>query len=119
VEERQKRIMGLLVAIIHRGFTVLIDCTLLCLLGLSEGHVSRPLNQCMTLKHLTVVLLLIAGVRGVLPWVRSWRPTRHGRLAGATLLGGPDHILPRLGPLLPTRIHPEIRRVGEKLDNMD
>jgi hypothetical protein len=40
-------------------------------------------------------------------------------LAGATLLGGPSCILMVLGPFLTMRIHPEIRRIEEELDNND
>jgi hypothetical protein len=35
-------------------------------------------------------------------------------LAGATSLGGPGHILPVHGLLLPMRIHPEIRDGKER-----
>jgi hypothetical protein len=105
VEERPKaRISGLFVAFIHRGFTILIDC----LLGVAEGHVGGPLHRCMPLKHHTVIIPLIAGVRGVVTWARR-RPMNHWHLAGATPLGGPSHILVVLGPFLTTRIHPEIK----------
>jgi hypothetical protein len=95
------RITGLFAAFIHRGFTIHIDCTLLCLLGVLDGQVGGPLNRCMPLKHLTVIL--IAGVRRVVMWAR--RPTSHRCLAGATLLGGPSRILPVLGPFLVMRVH--------------
>jgi hypothetical protein len=79
--------------------------------------VGGPLNRSMLLKHLTVILILIAGVRRVV--MRRRRPTRHGclALAGATLHGSLGHILSVLGPLLMTRIRLEIRRVEEKLGN--
>jgi hypothetical protein len=99
---------GLLAAFIHRGFTIVIDCTLLCLLGVLDGQVGRPLNRRMPLKHLTVILILIAGVRRMVTWMRR-RPMNCRHLAGAPLLGAPDHILSVLGPLLTTRVHPEIR----------
>jgi hypothetical protein len=90
---------------------ILIDCTLLCLLGISDGHVAGPLNMCMPLKHLTVIHPIIAGVRGVVTWARRRRPTRHRHLAGVTPLGGPGRILPILGPFLTMRVHPEIREM--------
>jgi hypothetical protein len=112
VEKRPKpRITGLLATFIHRSFTIVIDRVLLCLLGISDGHVGRPLNRCMPLKHLTVFLILIDGVRRMVTWMRR-RPTNHRRLAGATLLGGPDHILPVLGHFLVMRVHPKIREMG-------
>jgi hypothetical protein len=45
--------------------------------------------------------------------VRRRRPTRHGRLTGATALGGLSHILPVLGPLLAMWVHPGIRDIEE------
>jgi hypothetical protein len=66
LEKRPKlRIMGLLATFIHRGFTIVIDCARLCLLGISDGHVGGPLNRCMPLKHFMVFLIFIARVRGV------------------------------------------------------
>jgi hypothetical protein len=103
------RITGLFAAFIHRGFTIHIDCTLLCLLGVLDGQVGGPLNRCMPLKHLIVILILIAGVRRVVMWAR--RPTSHRCLAGATLLGGPGRILPVLGPFLVMRVHTKAREV--------
>jgi hypothetical protein len=82
--------------------------------------VGGPLNRCMPLKHLTVIFPFIARVRGVVMWARRrLRPMSHRRLVGATLLGGPGRILQVLGPLLMTRVHPEIRRVKEKLDTKE
>jgi hypothetical protein len=119
VEERQKtQITGLLATSIHRGFMIVIDCALLCLLGISDGHVGGPLNRCMPLKHLTVFLIFITGVRGVVMWMRR-RSTTCRRLAGVTPLGGPDRLLSVLGPFLLMRIHPEIRGIEEELDNID
>jgi hypothetical protein len=111
VEERPKmRIMGLLTAFIHRGFTIVIDSALLCLLGISDDHMGGPLNRCMPLKHLMLFLIFIAGVRGVVTWtMRRRRSTSRRRLARATPLGCPGRILSVLGPLLEMRIHPEIR----------
>jgi hypothetical protein len=59
------RITGLLAAFIHRGFTIVIDFTLLCLLGVLDGHVGRSLNRCMPLKHFIIIVILIARVRRV------------------------------------------------------
>jgi hypothetical protein len=111
VEERPKAgVMGLLAALIHRSFTIFIDCALLCLLGIADGHVGGLFNRSMPLKHLVVIFSFIAGVRGVVTWMRrGLRPMSHRRLARATPLGGPSFILPVLGPLLMTRAHPEIR----------
>jgi hypothetical protein len=105
VEERPKmRLMGLLATFIHLGFTIVIDCALLCLLGIMDVHVGGPLNRCMPLKHLTVFLIFIVGVRGVMTWMR-WSMSRRC-LSGATPLGGSGHILPMPGPFLMMRIHP-------------
>jgi hypothetical protein len=113
MEERQKtRISGLLATIIHRGFTVLIDSTLLCHLGIANGHVRGALNRIMSLKHLTVILLLFTGMRRMVTWRLGITP--HKRLAGSALLGRPDGILPLLTPFLVARVHPEIT---EKRDN--
>jgi hypothetical protein len=89
-----------------------IDCTLLRLLGIPEGHVGGPLNRRMPLKHLPVWIILIARVRRMMTWRR--RPMRHGRLAlvEAAPLGGPGHILLVLGVLLMRRIHHEMREKG-------
>jgi hypothetical protein len=106
----KERITRLLAAFIHKGFTIVIDCTLLHLLRVLDGHVGRPLNRCMPLKHLMVILILVAGVRRVVTWLRR-RPTSHRRLVSATLLGAPGHILPMLCPFLMTRVHPEIREM--------
>jgi hypothetical protein len=100
-----------LAAFIHKSFTIVIDCTLLHLIGVLDGHVGRPLNTRMPLKHLTVILILITRVRRVVTWTRR-RPTSHRRLAGVTPLGGSDHILPVLGPFLAMSVHPEIRGMG-------
>jgi hypothetical protein len=64
----------------------------------------------MPLKHLTLFLIFIAGVRGVVTWTRR-RSTTRRCLVGATPLGGPDRILPVLGPFLVIRIHPGIREM--------
>jgi hypothetical protein len=120
LEKRPKlRIMGLLATFIHRGFTIVIDCARLCLLGISDGHVGGPLNRCMPLKHFMVFLIFIARVRGVVMWTWRRRSMSYRCLAGATLLGGPSCILMVLGPFLTMRIHPEIRRIEEELDNND
>jgi hypothetical protein len=112
VEKRPKpRITGLLATFTHRGFTIVIDCTLFCLLRIFDGHVGGPFNRFMPLKHLTVFLILITGVRRMVTWMRR-RPTNHRCIADVTLLGGPDHILPVLGPFLAMRVHPEIREMG-------
>jgi hypothetical protein len=102
--------MGLFAAFIHKGFTIHIDCTLLCLLGVLDGQVGRPLNRCMPLEHLTVILFFFTRMRGVVMWERR-RPMSHRRLAGATPLGGPGRILPVLGPFFTTRVHPKAREV--------
>jgi hypothetical protein len=50
MEERPKvGVMGLFAALIHRCFSIVIDCALLCLLGVAEGYVGGPLNWRMTL----------------------------------------------------------------------
>jgi hypothetical protein len=110
-------VTGLLATLIQMSFKVFIDGALLCLLGIAEGQVGGPLNRCMPLKHHMVILILITRVRRVVRWRR--RPTSRRCFAGVTPLGGPDHILPVLGPLLTTRVHPEIRRVKKKLDTRD
>jgi hypothetical protein len=105
VKKRPKKaIHGLLVPSIYRSFVVCIDCALLGLLGIFDGQVVGALNGCMPLEELTVILLLVIGVRGVV--MRRRRMTGHNCLARATPLGGPDNILPLLGPLLTTRVHP-------------
>jgi hypothetical protein len=71
----------------------------------------------MLLKHLMVILILIAGVRRVLTWRRRLMSSKC--FARATPLGGPSHILPMLGPLVTMRVHLEIRRVKKKLDTRD
>jgi hypothetical protein len=95
------RIMGLFAAFICRGFTIHIDCTLLCLLGVLDGQVAGPLNECMHPKHLTVILILVAGLRRMVMGRR--RMTAH--LAETAPLGGLSNLLPLLASLLPTRIH--------------
>jgi hypothetical protein len=106
------RIMGLLATFIHRGFMIVIDSALLCLLGISDGHVGGLLNRCMPLKHLMPFLIFITGVRGVVMWMsRRRRSMTRRRLTGVTPHGGPSHILPVLGPFLVMRIHPEIREM--------
>jgi hypothetical protein len=99
------RIMGLLATFIHMGFTIVIDSALLC------GYVGGPLNRCMPFKHLTLFLIIIAGVRGV---VTRRRSTIQRHLAEATTLGGLGHILPMLGPFLVMRIHPGIGDIKER-----
>jgi hypothetical protein len=66
--------------------------------------VGGPLNQSMSLE-LLVDIFLLTGVRRVMTG-RRMMPRKC--LARAILLGGPGHILPVLGLLLPTKIHPEI-----------
>jgi hypothetical protein len=100
--------MGLLAAFTHRDYSIVIDCILLSLLGISDDHVGGALIRSMPLKHLTIILSLITRMRGVVTWVRRrMRPTRHGRPARATLHGGPGHILLVLGSLLMMRVHPQ------------
>jgi hypothetical protein len=80
VEERpNSRIRGLLVAFIHRSFTVGNDCALLGLLGILDGKVIGTLLSCMPLEELTVILLLDVGVRRVV--TRSQRRTGRKHLA--------------------------------------
>jgi hypothetical protein len=105
------RIMGLLATFTHRGFTIIVDSAMLCLLEISDGHVEGLFNRCMSLKHLTLFLIFITRVRGVVMWMTRRRSTTHMCLAGATPLGGPDCILLVLGPFLTMRIHPEIREM--------
>jgi hypothetical protein len=62
----------------------------------------------MPLIKLTLILLITAGVRGVMTWVRK---TSHKSFAGPTSFGGgPDHILVLLGSLLTAGVHLEIKR---------
>jgi hypothetical protein len=111
--------MGLLASLIHRSFTIFIDGALLFFLRIAKGQVGGPLNRRMPLKHLMVFHFLIAGARRVVTQARRMIPTIHGRLAGPTSLGGPAHILLVLGPLLTTRVPPEIGRGKKKLDIRD
>jgi hypothetical protein len=85
---------------------ILIDCTLLCLLGVSDGHVGGALKRRLTLEHPAVILLL-AVVRRLM--TGRWIMTPCKRLASLAPLGGPVNILPMLAPFLAARIHPEIR----------
>jgi hypothetical protein len=109
MEKRSKlRVRRLLVAFIDRGFMGGVDSVLLGLLGVPDGIVIMTFLRSMPLIELTLILLIITGVRGVVTWVRR-RSTGHGRLVGSTPLGGPDQILSLLGLLLPTRIYPKVR----------
>jgi hypothetical protein len=57
---------------------------------------------------LMLILLIIAGVRGVMTRARKMSCKS---FAGATSLGGhPSHILLLLGPLLTAGVHPEMRQ---------
>jgi hypothetical protein len=105
---RNVTVPGLFAAVIHRSFTILVDCALLCLLGVLDSHVRGVLKGCMTLEHL-VVILLLTGVRGVMMGRRGMTACKH--LASSAPLGGPDNILPMLAPFLVVRVHPEIREI--------
>jgi hypothetical protein len=72
---------------------VVIDGALLHLLGVAEGHVGGLLNRRVPLKHLTIIFLFAAGVRGVMMRRRGMTP--HKCLARAASLGGggAGHIL--------------------------
>jgi hypothetical protein len=100
------RVTGLLAALIHWSFMVVIDGALLHLLGVAEGHVGGPLNRRMIFKHFTIISLFIAGVRRMMRRRRGVTPCKH--LAEAASLGGrgSGHILMILGSLLTVRIHP-------------
>jgi hypothetical protein len=67
-------------------------------------------SQRMMLEHLALIFLH-ARVRRLMP---GRRMTPCKRLVRAALLGGPSHILPILGLLLPMRIHPKIRNGKER-----
>jgi hypothetical protein len=73
----------------------------------------------MLLKHFTIICLFIAGVRRMM--MRWRRMTPYKRLAGEALLGGggSDHILTMLSSLLTARIHPEVGKAENRLDNKD
>jgi hypothetical protein len=94
MEERQKmKVRRLLAALIDKGFTTGVDSALLGLLGVPDGIVIITFLGSMPLIELTLILLIITGVRGVVTRARK-RSTRYGCLVGPTPLGGPDHILP-------------------------
>jgi hypothetical protein len=62
------------------------------------------LLRSIPLIKLTLILLIIARVRGVMTQARKM-PCKS--FAGWTSLGGgPSHILPLLGPLLTAGVHP-------------
>jgi hypothetical protein len=66
----------------------------------------------ITLIKLMLILLIIATVRGMMTRARK---TSCKSFARATSLGRcHNHILPLLGPLLTTWVHPEIRQIWEK-----
>jgi uncharacterized membrane protein len=112
VERRPKpRVHELLAAFIHKSFAGVVDCFLFGLLRVLDGIVIMVLSMCMPLIELTLIIILVPGVRGVVTWVRRRRPTRHRCLVGATLLGGPGNIFVLLGPLLTIRVHPGIRDI--------
>jgi hypothetical protein len=67
----------------------------------------------MPVKELTLILLLLARVRRVV--TGRLRIAARKRLARSAPLGGHNDILPLLGPLLLTGIHPEIRTIGKGL----
>jgi hypothetical protein len=120
MEKRPKpRVHGLLAAFLHRSFTVGVDSVLLCPLGVPNGIVITTLLGSMPLIELTLIMLLVIGVRGVVTWLRRRRPTRHSRLAWTTLLAGPGHILLILGSFLTTWVHPEIRDIEIRLSTRD
>jgi hypothetical protein len=57
--------------------------------------------------ELALILLIVAGVRGVMTWARKMS---RKSFAGATSLGGgPSHIMLLLGLLLTVGVHPEMR----------
>jgi hypothetical protein len=61
----------------------------------------------MPLKHLTIILILIAGVRRMVTGRLGITPYK--RLAGSTPLERPGGILSLHAPFLMVRVHPEIR----------
>jgi hypothetical protein len=81
---------------------------LLGLLGVPDGIVIMAFLESMSLIEFTLILFIIAGVRGVVTRARR-RSTGHGCHADPTSLGGPGHILSLLGLLLLASIHPEGR----------
>jgi hypothetical protein len=102
----EPRVGTLLVAIIHRITTLLIDCFMLGFLWIFVRHAVGALNGRVDLEELMVIIFFLAGGGRMVMWARWWRRMRHKRLSLATLLGGgPGNVLPTLGALLPTRIH--------------
>jgi hypothetical protein len=82
VEKRPKpRVRGLLAVFIYKSFVVVVDGALLGLLGVPDGIEIVALFGCMPLIELTLILVLVAGVRRVVTWARRRWPTRHRRLA--------------------------------------
>jgi hypothetical protein len=115
MEKRPKpRVRRLLAALIARCFTDGVDSVLLGLLGVPDGIVITTFLGSMPLIELMLILLFIAGVRGVVTQAGRRRPTGHGCLAGSTPLGGPDHILSLLDLLFPVRVHPKIKDMKER-----
>jgi hypothetical protein len=116
MEKRQKmKVRGLLAALIDKGFTTGVDSVLLGLLGVPDGIVIITFLGSMPLIELTLILLIITGVRGVVTRARR-RSTRYCCLAREASLegGGSGHILVMLGSLLRARIHPEIKYMKER-----
>jgi hypothetical protein len=70
------RVCRLLVALIDRCFSGCVDIVLLGLLGVPDGIVIIAFLGSMLLIGLTLILLIIAGVRGVVTWARR-RSTGH------------------------------------------
>jgi hypothetical protein len=116
MEKRQKmKVRRLLAALIDKGFTTGVDSALLGLLGVPDGIVIITFLGSMPLIELTLILLIITGVRGVVARAGR-RSTRYGCLAREASLegGGSGHILAMLGSLLRARIHPEIKYMKER-----
>jgi hypothetical protein len=103
------RIGTLLVVLIHRITTKLIDGLLLGLLQILLRNAVGALNMRVDLEKLMLLLFFFTRMGRVVTWVRRWRPMSHMSLAWATPLGGPGSILPILGSFLVMRVHPEIR----------
>jgi hypothetical protein len=71
MEKRPKlRVRRLLAALIDRGFMGDVDSVLLGLLGVPDGIVIMTFLRSMPLIELTLILLIIVGVRGVVTQVR-------------------------------------------------
>jgi hypothetical protein len=94
MEKRPKpRVHRLLATLIDRCFMGDVDGVLLGLLEVPDGIVIIVFLGSMALIELTLILLIITGVREVVTRARR-RAMRYGCLAGSTLLGCPGHILP-------------------------